>query len=582
MQVTHEIFSNFPTQNELLENRELGWYKIGEILKAWGSDKHVKTMSDAAYKKITEIVKISNEITKLKSLEKKSKETKKEEKNSNNKYKDAIFSQELRYMLMEKLCLDYKLTEFIDNNRNDNNSGEVKDNTEKFENFCMELLKETYIIKSKTAELNLGCNSNEGDTYPTENVGLTDEKKNDLKDNKSSETSEHNEADDKTEDTPEMSNNNKKIPILSSILSLIKQYYFDSLKKDENDNMLKIFLLSYFTIKKKIEKNKEMSPADMADEFQDENIQKELEGKIKSDEKERVLRTYLDPYRFWEDFETDFLEQIELFSYETILIALLPLPKPVIKKDKDGKEYRAKEYTKTHDRKMKEINDKFNKFIDKCAEDLKKNPGLQEQINNLIKEQEIKKTKDEVLENCIDEMKIKQEIKFQKTTRAHDVKVKAEMTEKLKDEKLKPCGRYNEETLSLYANRKIEDENRKEEIIMHLQGCKKCRDFLEVIKQAFGYRQKTDREHFFMIRKPYDKPIQSLTEEEYLKQSDNDYYNKRHKENPCRINAYYLVLSLIKSGNIEEANKVLEDCSKVHKDGIFVNKTKIDLKKINI
>ena len=578
MKATHEIFLNFPTQEELIINRERSEKQIYEIFEEWGNGRIIFTMSKTEHNNREKNINNSyDEYTKLKPLEE-YKETNNEDKNSNNKNRRYWFNDDIRQELLIKLICFNKLTEFIDNN------GQVKENTEKFEQFCCELLKDIYINEDKnTKELILECNSDKEDDYFMEdNAGLAEDKNdNTLNDEKDIETiSEYNEEEKIKEESVLNMENNKINNEESVVLDSIKKYYFDSIRKLEDDTVLKIFLLSYFTMKKKIGINKEMSPADMADEFKDEKLQEKLKGKIKSDEKEHELKNFLDPLRFWNDFEIEFSEEINIFDYYKILYNLIPQPK-IVTKEKDGKKYLSEELTKTHYRKMNDLENQINEFINNCMEDLKKNCEVQEQITDFIKEHKIEQiSNDEFLKSCIEKMKIKQEISFIKTTRSNDIKIKEKSLDKLSDTKTCGMEQYNEELISLYAKGEIKEETVVEGIKMHLENCEKCRNFYNIVKKGFEYRKKRNEQIFFMLKKPYAKPVESLTEEEYLKQSSNDYYKTNYKNNPCPTNFYYLILSLINIGNTKEAKKMLKDGPAVYKDGSFISKTQIDLDRI--
>ena len=128
MKQTHEIFLDFPT-TEYIGNQM--WDKIDKILETWGklcNDGIVYTMSKATNKRIQKYINnMDDDYTKLKPLEE-TKEKKSDDKNSNNKYRIFKFDEDIRQELLMRL-FENKLTEFIDNN------GQVKDNTEKFENY---------------------------------------------------------------------------------------------------------------------------------------------------------------------------------------------------------------------------------------------------------------------------------------------------------------------------------------------------------------------------------------------------------------------------------------------------------------
>jgi hypothetical protein len=250
---------------------------------------------------------------------------------------------------------------------------------------------------------------------------------------------------------------------------------------------------------------------------------------------------------------------------------------------------------------MNRIEKKIFSFIDGCKEELNNKINIKQQLQNdlqiLLNNMDennkalyentkeyfnsVSKSSNEELINSLLE-KIKPFfLGFIKNTRKDDIDLKKEALEKLENKNVNTCGNkiFNNENIFSYAQNLLTDVE-KDVIKKHLEICNKCKAFYYAIKQGLNYRKKRDKQIFYLLKNPYSVVEKYKTETEYLNNLTIEYYNKEFKQNPCDTNFYYLILSHVNNGNIDFAEKLLDEGIDVYKeDNTFIKKTIIDLKK---
>lgn len=580
MKKSYEFFLDFPTTDDIIKYQNYSgdknsYFKIDQIFKEWGEDRIFFTLSKSNYKKaIKDIDNKTERINILKNLcnEKDNKEEK-NSSNSKNLNRECRLTIDLKNELLEILILHGKLTEFIDNN------GDVKDNPEEFDKFCVDLLKGIFVDKFYIDEsLEKYMEQNGAEDVEEERLGEDMEEKEGRKKKKNDDNLIVNKE-----------HNNLLSSVNNDSCNKIKSFVIENIKNSEE--IKQMFLLTYFIFNDyKINNNKEKSPSKM---------HKILDNKITartSQEKENEIRRILDPLDFWIDFEKEFKEEIKNNDYYKVLYKLISKPK--IEKKQD---YVSEEITRKQYREMNRIEKKIFSFIDGCKEELNNKINIKQQLqkdlqillnnmdeNNKVLYENTKEYFNSVSKSSNEELinsllaKIKPFfLGFIKNTRKDDIDLKKEALEKLENKNVNTCGNkiFNNENIFLYAQNLLVEQE-KDVIKKHLENCNKCKAFYYAIKQGLNYRKKRDKQIFYLLKNPYSVVKKYKTETEYLNNLTVEYYNKEFKQNPCDANFYYLILSHINNGNIDFAEKLLDDGINVYKeDTAFIKRTIIDLKK---
>ena len=308
-------------------------------------------------------------------------------------------------------------------------------------------------------------------------------------------------------------------------------------KTKEIKKVLIVFYLEYTNL---IETDCIKSPDDMRifnllKNYFGETEIKQLECEIQNSsikEKKIWLENQLDSLSFWQSFYNMYEQDIKNIDYNKELKLIKSKNESRIKEDIIGK--------------MKDIIVSYS-----IANDI------------LIKKEEI-----EIILTLLRRMLLK--------TGGNLTKLEInEVANKIKT--YKPCEEYKD-YIDLSTFNFVKKQEDKEN---HIKKCDKCNLYRKYVSSSKTAREKRNKNVLKVIEKnPYIQE-ETLTEEQYINQSDIMYFKKEFRNNPCETNFYYLVSAYIKNGDKKHAQKLLEEGFELYKNNVFMIKTNMYLKENN-